>query len=219
MQEFQFQRTDNERWKGMIMLHLGGKNTGKSTFTAEQVKKWLKRGKGVVVYDRIGHDYWKSIPVLTFDQLKTWDNKGIVRVTDPDVYAFCQAVFDRIRNALVVYDDCTPYFKGSLPKVVEDMLLQSRNYCNDFFLNAHSIRQIAPVVILNADIVILRNTYENPKHLPAEKCDAELLGKYLADIQDENLEKYPSINGKKVPQLSYRIIDLLSAYSGARTKI
>jgi hypothetical protein len=212
MKEFKVDMTSNERWKGMVMLHLGGKNTGKSTFTAQALKKWQARNKGIVIYDRIGHKYWKNVPLLTLEQLKTWNNKGIVRVDDPDVYAFCQIIFDYVRNVLIVFDDCTPYFKGSLPKIVEDMLLQSRNYCNDFFLNAHSLRQIAPVVLLNADVVILRDTYENPKSLPAEKCNAELMGKYLTDIQRENKIKYPATSGKKVPQLAYRVIDPLLPY-------
>lgn len=206
-EEFEYNLIQSDTWQGMVILHLGGKKTGKTTYTSKQCRRWLKKGKGVLIYDIINHPNFKNVRRLTIDELDFWDNKGIVKVNDKDIWRFIQKVIDRVRNSLVVYDDATPYFQGNLPKIVQDMTLQSRNHCNDYIVNMHDFRSPAPALFAYADFIVLRDTYEDSDDLPSKCGNPVLLGKYLRDIQEENAILHPRIQGKQVPQLAYREID------------
>lgn len=215
MQEFNFTKTTSERWKGVIILQMGGKNTGKSTCTAEYMKKFAAKGKALLIYDLIGHDYFKHLPILTLEQLPYWDNKGIFRVIDDDVFQFMELIFKYVRNTAVIFDDATKYFQGVLPTIYGKCMLQSRNHCNDYFINAHFLALISPEALGTADFIILRDTYEKPSLIKSlKKGNSHLIAKYLMDVQQENAIRYPHKRGQKVPQLAHRIIDPGLPYSG-----
>ena len=166
-EEFNYSQISSDTWQGMVILHLGGKKTVKTTYTSKRIKRWLKLGKGVLVYDINNHPNFANVRQLTIAQLDYWNNKGIIKVNDKDIWGFAAKVIDRVRNTLIVFDDATPYFSGNLPKIFEDMMLQSRNHCNDYFINIHDFRSPGPAVFAFSDFIVLRDTYEDWDDLPS----------------------------------------------------
>lgn len=205
--EFEFNQIQAEVWQGSVILHLGTKKTGKTTYTSKFIKKWLKKGKGVLVYDINNHANFKDVRRIEINDIDYWNNKGIVKINDIHIWELIAKIVERVRNTLLVFDDATPYFKGNLPIIVEEMLLQSRNHCNDFFINMHDFRSPAPALFSFSDFMILRDTDEDWDDLPSKCLKPKLYGKYLRDIQEENSILHPKKAGKQVPQLAYREID------------
>ncbi|GEM_PF-1093862 len=197
-----------------IFLAIGAKKTGKTQGSINiQVDMWKRQGKPVLVFD-IGSqsEYDKYVPITQaeikgFNILADRQRYPFFVCRDcEDIDSFFTLVNQWIRNTLVVFEDATSYMGGNLSNAVERLILNSRNLCNDYLFNLHSLAEPAPFLFRHSEYIILRKTSD--VKLPSKVPVPHKIEKAMAELKKENELLYPD---PKQPKLAFRVIDITSA--------
>lgn len=197
-----------------IFLAIGAKKTGKTQGSINiQVDMWKRQRKPVLVFD-VGSqsEYDQYIPIMQDDISRF--NRLADRETYPffvcrdceDVDQFFRLVNQWVRNSLVVFEDATSYMAGNLSQPVRQLVLNSRNLCNDYLFNLHSLAEPAPFLFRHSEYIILRKTSDVV--LPNKVPVPHKIERAMAELKAENERLYPD---PKQPKLAFRVIDITSA--------
>ncbi|WP_028664915.1 hypothetical protein [Runella zeae] len=181
--------------KGNIWLAVGKRNVGK-TYTALQLAtEFSIRGsvrKHILVYDHTNNSSYNThnlIP-LTLEQiiyllpLQQEPIRGIVRGVEID--EFCEAVTHHVSKSSILFDDCGVLFRGNLTIAREKLLKTPKNNGNELIFQAHSIREIAPALLEQANMYILKQTVDDPENLPPKLIARREIGHLLTEVIREN---------------------------------
>ncbi|GAB2566818.1 hypothetical protein [Spirosoma areae] len=205
---------DNKKRASSIFLAVGAKKTGKTQGSINiQVEMWKKQGKPILVFD-VGSqaEYDIYLPLLLadlprFNQLARQEAHPffVCRESD-DIDKFFTKVNEFVRNAFVVFEDATTYMAGNLSKPVRKLILNSRNLCNDYLFNLHSLAEPAPFLFRHSEYIILRKTSD--VKLPAKVPVPHLIEWAMGEIKAENERLYPR---PEQPKLAFRVLDITAA--------
>lgn len=181
------------------VLHVGSKRTGKTTASLQMIVDfWEYQRKPCIVLDLSNHPSFDRFRRVTLEELPRLDSFTgrkyfVYRPTDPmnvygEVLEFCQTLTQYVRNAAVVFEDFTTYFQGNIHPVIKNMLLGSRNACNDYVFNVHSFSDVGPFALNHCEVYIIRNTTDNPDDLPMKipYSVRPLVAQAIREINREN---------------------------------
>lgn len=133
--------------------------------------KWYQQREGrpdqrVLIIDTFRHPSYTKFKSLSLEQLKTW-KKGIAHVSinrSQFKELFEIILKDIYSNCMIVFEDCSKYFKSGkpLPEEVEDFIIDSkqRNFDLVFMYHSYGISHID--VWRLCDKIVLFKTYDSP---------------------------------------------------------
>ncbi|GAB3568790.1 hypothetical protein GCM10027578_22030 [Spirosoma luteolum] len=205
---------DNKKRPSSIFLAIGAKRTGKTQGSINiQVDMWKRQAKPVLVFD-IGSqsEYDTYLPIQQddisrFNRLAEKEQYPFFVCRDcEDIDQFFTLVNQWVRNAFVVFEDATSYMAGNLSEPIRKLILNSRNLCNDYLFNLHSLAEPAPFLFRHSEYIILRRTSD--VKLPPKVPVPHKIERAMAEIKAENDKKYPTA---AQPKLAFRVIDITSA--------
>jgi hypothetical protein len=199
-----------------IFLHIGAKKTGKTQGTLNMaVDMFKQQKKPVLVLDKGSQEEYEDFHVIDIDDLPGF-NKVAQKATyklfrcrvssEEDILKFFTYVNQHIKNSFVIFEDATSYAVGNIPRVMKDLILNSRNACNDYLFNLHSLSEPAPFLFRHAEFLILRRTSDVkvPTKIPVQNK----IERAMREIAQENAELYKR---PEQPKLAFRLIDITSA--------
>lgn len=157
-------------------LHIGAKRTGKTTASlAMMVEFWENQRKPCIVLDLSRHQSYDRFKAVTLEDLPrleqfTGRKYFVYRPFDPmnikyEVIQFCTMVTQYVRNTAVIFEDFTVYLAGNVHPTIQNMMLGSRNACNDYIFNVHSFSDTGPFALKHCEVYIVRHTVDNPDSL------------------------------------------------------
>ena len=159
-----------EEYKPKIYFQIGGKDTGKSTFTLEFILAMFEaQGIPCLVLDIADQEIYADFKRIELEEIEHFRPKGprpFYRCQTTDVEGFLFAVNQSVRNCLVVLEDVTPHFTGTISRNKQNFILGTRNQGLDVLINAHNIALTSNFLWLHADILILRKTPEYLTKIP-----------------------------------------------------
>lgn len=195
------------------VLHIGAKRTGKTTASLQLIVDfWEQQRKPCIVLDLGNHPSFDRFRRVDLDDLPRLDRfEGrkyfVFRPDAMNVYQetldFCQTVAQYVRNTAVIFEDFTTYLRGNIHPTIQNMMLGSRNACNDYIFNVHSLSDVGPFALNHCEIYILRHTTDNPDDLPSKipYTVRALVATALREINRENAKVRDN-----QPRLAYRTI-------------
>lgn len=140
-----------------ILLIVGKRKTGKTTFGREIIKKSLQ--PKILVVDTFEHPSYNDFQTITVDMLSRWKKgkKRLIYKTDEDL----EAINKYVNNTLIVMEDCTKYITGDLSKPITGIIFDSKQKKNDVMLMYHGFAFAPPKLIANVNYITLFKIGEN----------------------------------------------------------
>ena len=179
--------------KGNIWLAGGKRSVGKTHTAMEIAQEFFLRSKvpkRIIVFDHTNNSSYipYGLMPLTVDDLYFLPQqeriRGIVRSDDID--GFAQVVTEQVECCSILFDDCGVLFRGNLTKQREKLLKTPKNNCNELIFQAHSFREIAPALLEQANMYIVKETVDDPLYLPTKVIARQQIGQLLIDVIREN---------------------------------
>ncbi|GAB3761481.1 hypothetical protein [Spirosoma pomorum] len=205
-----------KRRTSSIFLHIGAKKTGKTQGTLNMiVEMYQKQAKPVLVLDKGRQSEYDDFIDIELDDLPKFNalaNRQKIplfkcRISgEEDVIKFFELVDQYIRNSFVVFEDATTYAVGNLPLSMRNLIVNSRNACNDYLFNLHSLSEPAPFLFRHSEYIILRRTSDQKLQTKVPVPNKILRAMY--ELEKENKREYPRVDQ---PKLAFRLIDITSA--------
>ncbi|AEI47660.1 hypothetical protein [Runella slithyformis] len=201
-----------EEYKPKIYMQIGGKDTGKSTFTQKFIMNFYAQQRiGCLVLDTAGQDIYADFHPIPLEDIAGFRPLGwhpFYRCQTDDVERFLYLVERYVRNCLIVLEDVTPHFSGTISRNKQKFILQSRNNGLDVLVNAHSIELTSKLLWLHADMLFLRKTPETLIKIPNKTRVPHVIERAMKQIEAENARKvvYNPYGRRVYP--AYRTIDL-----------
>jgi hypothetical protein len=200
-----------------IFLHIGAKKTGKTQGTLNMaVDMFTRQGKPVLVLDKGRQEEYEIFHPIDLADIPNF-NELAQRVkykyfrcrvsSELDILEFFTSVNQFVTNSFVIFEDATSYAVGNMPRVMKDLILNSRNACNDYLFNLHSLSEPAPFLFRHSEYIILRRTSD--AKLTSKMPVVAKLEKAMREIAIENSKKYNDY--PEQPKLAFRLIDTTSA--------
>lgn len=184
----------SEKRLNKISLVVGGRGTGKTTFVKQIIKANVQ--PKVLIVDTFEHPAYSDVQTITIDMLPRW-KKGIKRIIIRDFLPTITAMNQHVYNTLIVFEDCTKYFRSTLPDQVFHIFYDSKQKNNDIILLYHGFRSILPEIMANANTLTLFKIGEQIKRY-AGKMDFDQVDAIHKQIQaspDPFIHKTILING------------------------
>ncbi|MCP1386430.1 hypothetical protein [Runella salmonicolor] len=179
--------------KGNIWLAGGKRNVGKTHTAMEIAQEFFLRSnvpKSIIVFDHTHNSSYNpyALMPLTIGDLYFLPRqeriKGIVRSDDID--GFAQVVTEQVERCSILFDDCGVLFRGNLTRQREKLLKTPKNNGNELIFQAHSFREIAPALLEQANMYIVKETVDDPTNLPSKVIARQQIGQLLIDVIKEN---------------------------------
>ncbi len=185
--------------KGNNWTFFGKKNTGKTYEALEFAKYFNEREinpKRIIVFDHSNNSSYDSITKeVPLERLQWALPKGdVVRIKSDDFDTFAEYCLLYVRNSVVVIDDSSAFFQGNVRGTRLKFLKSPKNNGNEYMFQCHSVRETAPLLIENTDILVLKETRDDPEDLPGKLIGRNRIIPLMHELIAEN-ETYPS--GKK----------------------
>lgn len=205
---------NNKKRASSIFLAVGAKKTGKTQGSINiQVEMFKRQGKPVLVFDVGTQSEYDDYILIGIDDISRFNRLAskepypffVCRECE-DIELFFTLVNQWVRNSFVVFEDATSYMAGNLSEPVRKLILNSRNLCNDYLFNLHSLAEPAPFLFRHSEYIILRKTSD--VKLPSKVPVPHKIEKAMAEISAENARLYPR---PEQPKLAFRVIDITSA--------
>lgn len=196
------------------MIQAGAKNTGKTQATLTIMNTMVvKQGKPVLVLDINGQEQYNAFQEIRLDDIEFFNTLArrspsqLFRCRiemESEIDLFFALVHLYVKNAFVVFEDCTSYMSGNLSQPKKTLILNTRNASNDILFNGHSLGDLAPFLLKNCETLLLRQTSDNMDALPPKvPCKRKVMAA-MHEIVTENRRLYSGVKYK----LASRLIDL-----------
>lgn len=142
-----------------VSVIIGRRGCGKTTFTLELVKKHPKK---VLIIDTLDHPTYKTlgIPIIKATDLKRWKS-GTYRIIATDFEEVFTELSAHIKNALVVFEDCTKYIRWNIPDHIRNFIIDSKQKNLDLVFLFHGFGMVQPDLYRLADNLTMFKTNEN----------------------------------------------------------
>lgn len=163
-----------------IALIVGGRGTGKTTFVKKVIK--VTPQPKVLIVDTFEHPAYAEVQTITADMLPRWQ-RGVKRIIIRDFDQVITAINNHVYNTLIIFEDCTKYFRTTLPSEVFHIFYDSKQKNNDIILLYHGFRAILPEIMANANTLTLFKIGENIKRYQS-KMDYEAIEPVYNRIQE-----------------------------------
>lgn len=184
--------------KGNIWLAVGRRNAGK-TYTAMQIAEEFFRHprvrKSIIVFDHTNNSSYNTygLTQITLEQMiyvlpyQLQPIRAIVRGVEIDEFA--DVVINYISQCSILFDDCGVMFRGNLTMEREKLLKTPKNNGTELIFQAHSIREIAPALLEQANMYIIKQTNDDPDTLPNKLIAKREISQLLIDTIRENYNR------------------------------
>lgn len=177
--------------KGNNWAAFGKKNTGK-TYEVMQFARYFneraKNPKRIIIFDHSNNTSYADVTdVIDMDRLR-WQlpARAVVKVQSTDFDTFAELVLMYVRNAVIVIDDSSAYFRNNVNDIRLRFLKSPKNNGNEYMFQCHSLRESAPLLLENIDIFMLKETRDQIEGLPAKVPGAKRIELLLREIANEN---------------------------------
>ena len=146
---------------------VGNKNTGKTTYCKEAIKKYMSVGEGrkVVIVDTYFPSSYDSYYKGSLKELLLL-NSGVMRVVIPAFeidYFFDFLIKNDINNIFVIIEDAGKYFMNTVSKTTAIYLRDVKNKNRETLCVYHFLTDIPNRQFLLTDRLILKKTGDTPK--------------------------------------------------------
>jgi hypothetical protein len=166
----------------LITLIVGDRGTGKTTFIkgnqALKVEGLIPRykkqdsSKKILIINTFDNPVWRDVSTIELSELSRW-RAGTVRVIEKNISIIIQSIDASVMNAVVIFEDATPYVKNRLGQDLEYLCIDSKQKNIDLFFVFHYLMATPPDLARIADFIVLfktnerfspslRNKYPNP---------------------------------------------------------
>lgn len=170
---------------------VGRKAQGKSTKIRQIVDRYPS-DKRVLIVDVNNSPAYQDIPRMEVRHVRHW-RKGVYKINNRDKSAMLWEILEYVRNALVVFEDCTKYIKGNVGEEVISFLVDQRMYNLDLLFTFHSVKRIPPQFWEMTNYLVLFKTNENID-TPRNR---NVIPNYEAVQQAfERIKNAPAVNGR-----------------------
>jgi hypothetical protein len=181
--------------KGNIWLAVGKRNVGK-TFTAMEmaIEIFLRENvpKSIIVFDHTNNSSYNTynLTPLKINQLKKLKSGPLIRgiVRSDEIDEFAKTVTDYVERCTIVFDDCGVLFQGNLTKERKTLLKTPKNNGTELIFQGHSFRELAPALLEQSNMYIIKQTVDDPENLPSKLIAREEIGFLLIDVIRENFQ-------------------------------
>lgn len=146
-----------EKRLNKIILLIGRRGCGKTTFCKELIKKSPLK---TVVLDTFDHPDYRYLPPVRIDEIHRWKN-GHCRVISGDPVENLQKLFNKVHNAMIVAEDSRRYIEPTVQKPVRQGIVEHRNRNIDLIFMFHSLKDVPPYICSMHNDVVLFKTNEN----------------------------------------------------------
>lgn len=158
-------------------LIIGRTGSGKTTLLKKIIMALYTKGSfdKIVIYDEFDSDIWHTmgtydrhdwasikIPVIPIEKISSL-KRGIVRViADNDDIDYYFRELNKLRNALVVFEDASRSLEpeAKVPKEIMRMIYNTKQINVDFFLVFHSLMDVPKKLFRHINNLILLKTEE-----------------------------------------------------------
>lgn len=182
--------------KGNIWLAIGTSDTGKTHTVMEMAYGFSERSripKSIIVFDHTNNSsYHKyNLRPLSLHDLYYIRPEHLVRgiVQSDDIDEFCRIVTMYIERCIIIFDDCGVHFRGNLTTDRESLLKTRKNNGTELIFQTHTFREIAPSLLDQTNMFILKETVDDPEDLPSKVTAKREIGYLLIEIIRENLRR------------------------------
>ncbi len=208
--------TTTEERDALAWLQVGSKNTGKTQFTLQMMADMAtKQGKPTLILDINNQSQYDGMRPIDLDEIELFNRVAAVarkpyfrcRIeTEAEIDLFFTFVHLYVKNAFVVFEDCSSYMDGNLSQPKRTLILNSRNACNDLLFNGHSLGDMAPFLHKHVEMIVLRQTGDEIGSLPGKVRNKHRVRALMAEIMEENEALYAHVRYK----LAFRLLDMQS---------
>lgn len=152
----------SEKRINTVTIIIGGRGTGKTTFSQELMKDHPKK---VLIVDTFNHPSYKHVPRIHPHQLKKWE-KGIYRIWPlKDSYTIEEilaSIDSDLNNCMIFFEDALKYISGKLKPEERRFIIDSKQKNLDMLFLYHSYGQVPPDLYRFCDFVTVFKTNDNP---------------------------------------------------------
>jgi hypothetical protein len=139
-------------------LMVAMKGTGKSTRIAEIARKYPK-SKKVLIIDVNGSPAYNLIPTIDINKIRLFDG-GVAKIMGVPDEETLEIISNNFKNGLLVFEDCTKYLSGNLPKNIKKFLTDHRMLRLDLIFTFHALKRVPPQMWEMTSYVMLGKTVE-----------------------------------------------------------
>jgi hypothetical protein len=141
-----------------IILLVGRRATGKTTFTKNLVKKIPMK---TLLVDSFDHPDWREgFTDKSIDDLYNWKS-GNIRIYENDPQETLTTAFNICSNCVIVLEDCKRYIEPSVQKWLRKGIIEHRNRNIDLFFQFHSLNDVPPYIAGMHNRIVLFKTNDN----------------------------------------------------------
>jgi hypothetical protein len=141
-----------------VILVIGRKRTGKSTFT---IQKMLLNRPKVLVVDTYDHPAYRN-DFKTISGLNIHNWKSRQRTFDQPVLDTLGTLFSTCFDGVILVEDAHKSLSANIPKSIIQGFVDSRNRGLDVILMFHSLDDVPPYICRMFDRLILFATEDDP---------------------------------------------------------
>lgn len=194
--------------RGNIFLAIGTRNTGKSFTSLNLAYSFhlrTKGGKSIIIFDHTNNSTYDSFvsqygTLVSIEYLKENDIRadGVYLVRSDEIDDFADAMVNYVRNSVIIFDDVGVLFNGNLSKMRGKLLKTPKNNFLELIFQAHSIREVAPALLDQVNMFIIKESRDDfddlPSKLPAQKEIAHCLFEVVREnVSLPSNKKYATI--------------------------
>lgn len=139
-----------------IIIIVGGKGTGKTTFALRLLEKSRKK---TLIVDTLDHPAYRHIPPVNIDKLKLW-RSGTYRIFNSDPVAVMNECNSNVWNANIILEDAFKYLSFNLKKDEIKLFSDSKQHNQDIIIMFHALKQIPSYLATVADKIVIFKTNE-----------------------------------------------------------
>ena len=139
-----------------IIIIVGGKGTGKTTFALKLLGKSPKK---TLIIDTLDHPAYRQYPAITVDKLKLWKS-GTYRIFTGDPVVNMIECNKNVWNANIILEDAFKYLSFNMKKDEIKLFSDSKQHNQDIVIMFHALKQIPSYLATVADKLVIFKTNE-----------------------------------------------------------
>ena len=137
-----------------IILVVGRKATGKTTFCKQLLN--IDKKKSIIV-DSFDHPSYREYKSIDVTQINRWKS-GRVRVYTSPPLESLNVIFNRCNTCTVVLEDAKRYIKPNVQDIITKAIIEHRNRDIDIIFMFHQLSDVPPYICDNHNSLVLFKT-------------------------------------------------------------
>jgi len=148
----------------IFTIVLGRTNTGKTTFTREELVERYRKSRDRVLVVTPHFNEWSDCETINISKKGFYKFTGIKRtIVNEETIPLLNDRFNYYRNGLIIFDDLRFFIGNSIKKDLEQLFISLDQRKIDIIGAAHGFTRVPPIFFTYATDVVLFKTKDNIK--------------------------------------------------------